>query len=164
PRLRLVKPAADPGLVDYLARHRLFGVLPREALAQLAAEARVRLYPRGHHLYVEGDPTTHVYVVRSGLVAMLETDDRASPRGMITYAAEDVSGSMCATLGVTHQCTAIALVDSEILSMPKRAFDALYEQYPKLSLRVLEEVHHIVQRSRRTILRLTLNPVTARVA
>lgn len=163
-RIRLVHAPAEPGLIDYLSGHRLFGVLPREALAQIAAEARHRAYPRGHALYMEGDPTTHVYVVRSGLVAMSEMDDHGLPRVVITYSADDVSGSMCSTLGVIHQCTARTLVDSEVLHLPKPLFDSLYEKYPKLGLRVLQEVSRIVRRSRRTIMRLTLTPVTARVA
>ena len=162
--VRLVEPAHDPALVDYLAEHRLFGVLPQDALIPLSEQIRSRTYPRGHHLYTDGDPTTHVYVVRSGLVAMIELDDRGTPRVLITYSADDVSGSMCATLGMTHQCTATAIVDSEILHIPKQMFDAYYEKYPKLGLRVLQEVNQIVRRSRRTIMRLTLTPVTARVA
>jgi len=163
-RIRLVATSVDPGLLDYLAGHRLFGVLPREALLQIADQARHRAYPRGHHVYVEGEPTTHVYIVRSGLVAMSEVDDRGVPRVVITYSTDDVSGSLCSTLGKIHQCTATALVDSEVLHLPQRLFDALYEKYPKLGRRVLEEVDHIVRRSRRTIMRLTLTPVTARVA
>lgn len=163
-QLRLVAPAADPGLIDYLSGHRLFGVLPREALLQVAEQARHRTYPRGYRLYAEGDPTTHVYVVRSGLIAMVEVDDRGVPQVVITYGADDVSGSMCSTLGMIHQCTAMALVDSEVLHLPKQLFDSLYEKYPKLGLRVLEEVNRIVRRSRRTIMRLTLTPVTARIA
>jgi CRP-like cAMP-binding protein len=162
--IRLVTPAADPGLIDYLARHRVFGVLPHEALLQIVAQARRRVFPRGHHLYTEGEPTTHVYIVLSGLIVMAETDDRGFPRVVITYAAGDVSGSMCATLGMVHQCTASALVDSEVLHVPKSLFDSLYERYPKLGLRVLEEVNHIVRRSRRMIMALTLTPITARIA
>jgi len=162
--IRLVTPAADPGLIDYLGRHRVFGVLPQEALQQIAAVARHRTFLRGQHLYLEGEPTTHVYVVRSGLIVMAEVDDRGAPRVVITYAADDVSGSMCATLGMVHQCTATALVDSEVLHLPKDVFDSLYEKYPKLGLRVLEEVNNIVRRSRRMIMALTLTPITARVA
>ncbi|MBI3044915.1 MAG: Crp/Fnr family transcriptional regulator [Betaproteobacteria bacterium] len=164
PHIRLVTPAADPGLIGYLRHHRVFGVLPHDALQQVAAVAHHRTYLRGQHLYVEGEPTSHVYVVRSGLVVMAEADDRGSPRVVITYAADDVSGSMCATLGMVHQCTATALVDSEVLHLPKSVFDSLYEKYPKLGLRVLEEVNHIVRRSRRMIMALTLSPITARVA
>ena len=163
-RIRLVTPAADAGLIDYLANHRLFGALPRDALEYTAEHARHRTYPRGYHLYVEGEPTTHVYVVRSGLIAMSELDDRGATRVVITYSADDVSGSLCSTLGMIHQCTATALVESEVLHLPQRVFDSLYEKYPKLGMRVLEEVNHIVRRSRRTIMRLTLTPVTARVA
>jgi len=61
--VRLVEPAHDPALVDYLAEHRLFGVLPQDALIPLSEQIRSRAYPRGHHLYTDGDPTTHVYVV-----------------------------------------------------------------------------------------------------
>lgn len=158
------KPAADADLIEYLARHRLFGVLPREALLQIAEHARHRNYPRGAHLYYEGDITTHVYVVRSGLVAMYEMDDRGASCAVITYATDDVSGSMCATLGNIHPCRTTTLVESDIMLLPKRIFDALYEQYPKLGMRVLEEVNHIMRRSRRTIMRLMLTPVAARVA
>ena len=161
---RLVTQCPDPGLLDYFAAHRLFGVLPREALESIAAQTISRTYARGHNVYTTGDPTTYVYVIRSGLVAMMELDERSTERVLITYSADDVSGSMCATLGMAHSCTATAILDSEILHIPKRMFDSYYEQYPKLGLRVLQEVSQIVQRSRRTIMRLTLTPVPARVA
>jgi CRP-like cAMP-binding protein len=163
-RIRLVASEPDAELVDYLRGHRLFGALPPEALLAVAGHTRLRTYPRGAHLYVEGDPTTHVYIVRSGLVAMSEVDDRGLPRVVITYAADDVSGSMCSTLGMTHPCRTTALVESRVLLLPKRIFDEMYEKHPKLGRRVLEEVNHIMRRSRRTILRLMLTPVTARVA
>lgn len=163
-RIHLVETAVDPAVIEYLGGHRLFHVLPPEALQQLASQARLRTYPRQHHLYCIGDPTTHVYVVRSGLVAMVEMDDRGCSRVVITYGADDVSGSMCATLGMMHQCTATALVDSEVLDFPKSAFDWAYENYPKLGLRVLHEVNSIVRRSRRMIMRLTLTPIMARMA
>jgi CRP/FNR family transcriptional regulator len=157
-------PAARAELADYLAGHRLFGVLPREALLHIAEHARQRRYGRDDHLYYEGDVTTDVYVVRSGLLAMSEMDDRGVSCFVITYAADDVSGSMCATLGNVHPCRTTALVDSEVMLLSKRIFDSLYEQYPALGRRVLEEVNHIMRRSRRTIMRHMLTPVSARLA
>lgn len=155
---------ADAELIDYLAAHRLFGVLPREALVHVAEHARHRRYLRDDHLYYEGDITTDVYLVRSGLLAMSEMDDRGVSCFVITYAADDVSGSMCATLGNVHPCRTTALVDSDVMLLSKRIFDGLYEQYPALGRRVLEEINHIMRRSRRTIMRLMLTPVSARVA
>lgn len=159
-----MQPSAIAELTDYLAGHRLFGVLPREALISIAENARQRRYVRDDHLYYEGDITTDVYIVRSGLLAMSEMDDRGVSCFVITYSADDVSGSMCATLGNVHPCRTTALVDSEVILLSKRIFDSLYEQYPVLGRRVLEEVNHIMRRSRRTIMRHMLTPVSSRVA
>ena len=158
------KPKAEADLIDYLAGHRLFGVLPRNALLNIVEHSRHRTYPRGAHVYYDGDITTDVYVVRSGLLAMYEVDERGVPCVVITYATNDVSGSMCATLGNVHPCRTTALVESDVMLLPKRIFDALYKHYPKLGMKVLEEVNHIMRRSRRTIMRLMLTPVAARVA
>lgn len=162
--IRSTAPADGADLIDYLVGHRLFGVLPRKALLYIVEHARHRTYARGAHLYYEGDLTTHVYIVRSGLMAMSEVDDRGTARVVVTYATDDVSGPMCATLGNIHPCRTTALVQSEVMLLPKRIFEALYEQYPKLGMKVLEEINHIMRRSRRTILRLMLTPVAAGVA
>ena len=66
-----------PDVLAELSQVRLFAGLGDTALAALASKAFVRRLARGQVLFTEGEPSSHLYVVRSGRLRVFV----ASPRG-----------------------------------------------------------------------------------
>ncbi|MBI4504181.1 MAG: Crp/Fnr family transcriptional regulator [Chloroflexi bacterium] len=151
-------------IYEYLAAHQVFGVLPPAALRDLVPEVIERTYRKGQHLFYAGDPQTYVFIVRLGLVALTDLDDRGNARVVLTYDSGDVFGPPAIVLGQRHAFTATALIDTHTLLIGKDTFDQLYRRFPELTHQILRELQSMLRRSQETTLRLARTPVVSRVA
>lgn len=151
-------------VVEYFAAHRVFGVLPRTDVCELAAQIVERGYRKGHYLFREADPPAHVFLLREGLVVLAERDERGHLHPILTFRAGDVFGLATTVLDIPRRANAFALVDATSLLIPKKVFDRLYRSFPPFGYQVANELAWILCRSERTTFTLTLNTVTARLA
>ena len=104
----------------------LFSGLSDDALAQLSEDVTTCLVERGSVLFEEGDRGETAYVVTSGEIEIL----KASGDQAVRIAASGpgvVVGEMSILTGEPRSASARALVDTELISIPKAALDALLE-------------------------------------
>lgn len=151
-------------LAAYLAEHRMFSVLPRPAIDDLARGVTVRPYPKGHHLFQNGDPASYVFLVRSGLVAFTEADDRGNVHATVLLAMGDVTGLAPTVFGVRHHRTATAILDTEALLIDREPFTSTYYRFPELAHQVTRELYQMMRRAERASLLLARTPISARLA
>lgn len=150
--------------LDFLAGHRMFGVLPRSDLAELAAAVAQRRFPKAHNLAYSGDSASHVFVVRSGLIALTDIDSCGNRHVLVTFSPGDVFGGTAAVLGLPHTGTATAVVDTEVIAVPRDTFDRLCRRRPELIREILRELYETVCRAEQTILALTMKQTGPRIA
>lgn len=162
---RLPEPGSgEPSRADYLAARRIFSVLPRATLDELAPKLIERTYLIGHHLFRAGDPPSFVFIVKSGVVALTDVDERGSEGVVLTYPRDHVFGQVAVVLGVPHARTATAVVNTTVLLVPSDEFERLYDRCPELSKEVIRELSEMLRRAQQATLRAALSPVVSRVA
>jgi signal transduction histidine kinase len=104
----------------------LFSGLGESALSQLSADLTACSLPRGANLFQEGDPGDTAYVVTSGELEILKASAERSVRIAISGPGV-VVGEMSLLTGEPRSASARALVDTELVSIPKVTLDALLE-------------------------------------
>lgn len=158
------RPPDASALITYFERHHMFRVLPRDELARLAEEVMERRYRKGQHLCYAGDQANAVFIVRSGLLALTEADERGNPYAVHTFGPGDVFGTMVTLLDVAYTGAAIAMSDTIAVVIRKPTFGRLVRLYPDLAIEIIRELYQIVCRAEQTIGRLAMSRVAARVA
>jgi len=104
----------------------LFSGLSDDALARLSSDLTECALPRGAALFEEGDPGDTAYVVTSGELEILKASGEQSVRIAISGPGV-VVGEMSLLTGEPRSASARALVDVELVSIPKVTLDALLE-------------------------------------
>jgi len=104
----------------------LFSGLGDDALARLSSNLTECALPRGVALFEEGDPGDTAYVVTRGELEILKASGDQSVRIAISGPGV-VVGEMSLLTGEPRSASARALVDVELVSIPKVTLDALLE-------------------------------------
>lgn len=117
----------------------LFRGLAEEHLRLLAFGAeKLRLGP-GETLYLEGEPAMSAYVVMTGRIDVLRILD--GRRDKLTVAAPGTVLGELALITPTRRLTsAVAAVESRLLSIERRDFRRILEEYPGVAKRLHQHI------------------------
>ncbi len=104
--------------------------LSRRDLLRLLAQAQWFGLPGGWVLFREGDPAHAVHIVLAGRLAatVVQPDGRCATVGEVN--AGETVGEMAIFSGAPRSATLVALRDSELLRLPRPAFEALLDRHP----------------------------------
>jgi CRP-like cAMP-binding protein len=118
----------------------VFGAIPTEPLAQLAARANEVMLDRGETLFREGDDDHGVFIVIEGVVEL-----RKGNAVVRVLRSGTVHGELFLRESGTHQYTAVAREDARVLNLGRNdVFDALLE-YPEFGVAMVQDLalrHH----------------------
>ena len=87
--------------------------------------------PGGRTLFSAGEASEMLYLVRAGRLAAFRKDDEGSHYLGVIKPGEPV-GEMAMIAGTAHSATVVAVRDSEVLALPRRAFFAAARKDPGL--------------------------------
>jgi CRP-like cAMP-binding protein len=125
----------------------LFEGIGEENLAALARTSRLKQAPKGCFIFFQSDVANAVYIVRKGAVAI----QLENPDGRELVINEMSAGDCFGELGILtdqpRSTSAEAIVDSEVLLVPRDVFLAVLEKEPRLALRLLEITARRLQNS-----------------
>lgn len=115
-----------------------FGGLPESALRTLEhAVERIRLMA-GQTLFRRGDPGDSLFMIVSGsLHVMLDRPD-GEEQVLALLASGDCLGEMAILTGQPRSATVRAIEPSELLKLPKDAFERLVAEHPAVKGRLLQ--------------------------
>ena len=105
--------------------------------AAFAARGFVRQYPRNAFVFLEGEPATAAYAVKSGRVELLSTGESGREVGISVRQPGEVFGITELVLRQDRARGARALEDSEIWVVPRDDFYALISEQPEITLALL---------------------------
>lgn len=105
-----------------------------EAAALKAIEAEVEWFclPAGAILFHEGDEADAFYLVRSGALAAFRTSAAGRPELIGHIRQGEPIGEMALVEERRHSASVYALRDSELVRLPKPAFETLTRKHPSL--------------------------------
>ncbi|WP_019961599.1 patatin-like phospholipase family protein [Woodsholea maritima] len=104
----------------------------RAALNAVEDEVEWFCLPAGQILFEEGDPGDAFYLVRSGALAAFHKGADGRPNLVGHIRAGEPVGEMALVEDRPHSASVYALRDSEIMRLPKRAFDTLTRKHGSL--------------------------------
>jgi NTE family protein len=113
--------------------------------------------PGGRTLYASGDPADTLFLLRAGRLGVIRRETGHAQQFLGLIRPGEPAGEMALVAGTPHSATVIALRDSEVLALPRRAFFAAARKDPAL---MAEVARLTVSRVRQTTPRSGSSPPT----
>jgi len=123
-----------------LARVRLFSALDDGALQRLAAGAFTRRLEANQILFVGGEPSEHLYVVRSGLLRVVTSSRRGEQLVLSTIGAGEGIGELSVLDRQPRSADVIAAESSELIAVPADVARTVLESDPQAVLAAAREL------------------------
>jgi NTE family protein len=116
----------------------LFAGLDDALLEAIVAEVEWFSLPGGLTLFEAGDPPDALYLVVSGNLGAYRTSTEGHRRLVGNITAGETVGEMALISGKPRNATVVALRDTELVRLPRGAFEKLVLAHPQGLLRVTE--------------------------
>jgi CRP/FNR family transcriptional regulator, cyclic AMP receptor protein len=129
-----------------LARVRLFTALDEAALEKLAAAAFARRLAPNQILFVSGEPSEHLYVVRSGRLRVLTTSSHGEQLVLSTANAGEAIGELSVLDRQPRSADVVAAELSELIVVPADVARRVLESDPRAVLSAARELAAQVRR------------------
>jgi CRP/FNR family cyclic AMP-dependent transcriptional regulator len=133
-------------LVADLRRAALFAGVAPARLVPLAGRAFLRRYAAGQVVFTEGEPSEHLYVVRSGRVRVLVQSVHGDEVTFAVLGPGDTLGELSVIDGQARSASAEALGDLELVALPADEVRAALRADPALALAVAGALAATVRR------------------
>jgi CRP-like cAMP-binding protein len=116
-----------------LAKVRLFANLDEETLANVAARAMERNYPRGQIIFSQGDEGGSLYILLGGLVKVVITGASGDEMLLTTLRAPATFGELALVDGRPRSASVEVGEPARVLIVSKEAWLDLVRAHPQLS-------------------------------
>ncbi len=134
------------GAIDDLRRSALFGVAGPESLRVLASRAYVRRFAAGQIVFTEGEPSDHLYVVRSGRVRIFVASAHGDELTLTVLTVGDSIGELSIIDEQPRSASAAAIEATELLTIGADSMRAALTADPSLLWTVAGELAATVRR------------------
>jgi CRP/FNR family transcriptional regulator, cyclic AMP receptor protein len=142
----------------------LFAVLPESQLGLLTALVSRKSFPRGATIISAGDMTDSLYVIISGRLKVMMSDDEGREVILAMLNPGEFFGEMGLLDDHPRSATVVALEACELLSLSKRDFKKCLEDNFELSMTVMRGLVRRLREADKKIGSLALMDVYGRVA
>jgi len=139
--------------VEKLKSLKIFRDISSDGLNTLAKAMMEENYKKGDHILKEGETTGSLFLISKGLVAVEKRTDKEEghSKTVARLEAEEFFGEMAFLENQAHSASVVALDDTEIFRMPRKALDDVFEKEPRSALeQVLTLLGGVSSRLRRT--------------
>jgi CRP/FNR family cyclic AMP-dependent transcriptional regulator len=134
-------------ILHFLHSLPLFEEVSRTSLLSIARDARLKPAPKGTYLFFQSDPANAVYLVRRGAIAIQLENPDGRELVINEMSLGDCFGELGILTGQPRSTSAEAIIDSEVLFIPRATFEAVLKQEPNLARRLLEITAQRLQNS-----------------
>jgi CRP/FNR family transcriptional regulator, cyclic AMP receptor protein len=156
---------APPSVSMLLLRNvPLFAVLPESQLALLTTLVSRKSFPRGTTIIAAGDPTESLYVVISGRLKVMISDDEGREVILAMLGPNEFFGEMGLIDDAPRSASVVALEACELLSLSKRDFKRCLAENFEMAMTVMRGLVTRLREADQKIGSLALMDVYGRVA
>jgi CRP-like cAMP-binding protein/di/tricarboxylate transporter len=135
-----------------ITRTAIFANLGREDLARVAGKIEEIPVPAGTVIIRQGDPGDALYVIESGAVEVLHSDDAGEVERIAILGPRECFGEIAIFSGTPRTATVVALVDARLLRLTREACEQLVAQCPPFSRHVCRLLgQRLVERGRELV-------------
>lgn len=124
-------------LVKRLANVRTFAGMPVADLRTIVSAGRIRRYPAGSMIFLEGEPCAGFFALLSGTVHLHKADEHGHEKIIGVIEPVVPLNAAAAVDGGTNPATAVAVQDCMAWHIDHQTLQAILARYPQLSLGLL---------------------------
>jgi DNA-binding response OmpR family regulator len=133
-------------------------------IKDLGKDRKVKEVKKKAEIYSEGDMPLHVYFVKSGNIKTFKSHPDGKELIMNLYAANDFFGFEPILENVNYAESAVAMQDSELISIPRHDFMLMIQSHPDVSKSFVHLLCKKVAAREKQLLNLAYNSVRQRTA
>lgn len=122
----------DTNILSALKNSILFSNLPEEQIALFADKAKISIYKKGFFLWQEKETNTGLFILISGLLKVVITDEDGQEFTINLLNPTDCFGEMSLLDNKPHSASVIALEDSKCLVITKKDFIEIMHREPEV--------------------------------
>ena len=141
----------------------IFSELSPSDLNKIAERMVRRAYTKGQMILLEDDLGQTFFVIAEGSVKITRLSDAGREVILAMLGESDFFGEMSLLDGAGRSANVVALEESEVLTLARNDFLDILQQYPKISISLLEELTQRIRKSDQQIESLSLSDVEQRI-
>ncbi|HIB72337.1 MAG TPA: Crp/Fnr family transcriptional regulator [Candidatus Marinimicrobia bacterium] len=141
----------------------IFSELSPSDLNKIAERMVRRAYTKGQMILLEDDLGQTFFVIAEGSVKITRLSDAGREVILAMLGESDFFGEMSLLDGAGRSANVVALEASEVLTLARNDFLDILQQYPKISISLLEELTQRIRKSDQQIESLSLSDVEQRI-
>jgi CRP/FNR family cyclic AMP-dependent transcriptional regulator len=142
----------------------LFSVLPENQLGLLTSMVTRKTFARGTSIITAGGPTDSLYIVISGRLKVMMSDDEGREVILAILGANEFFGEMSLVDDSPRSASVVAIEACELLSLAKRDFNKCLEDNFEMAMTVMRGLVKRLREADQKIGSLALMDVYGRVA
>ena len=141
----------------------IFSDLSPSDLNKIAGRMIQRTYTKGQMILLEDDLGQTFFVIGGGSVKITRLSDDGREVILAMLGESDFFGEMSLLDGAGRSANVVALDSSEVLTLSRNDFLEILQEYPKISISLLEELTQRIRKSDQQIESLSLSDVEQRI-
>ena len=141
----------------------IFSDLSASDLNKIAERMVLRVFTKGQMILLEDDLGQTFFVIGGGSVKITRLSDDGREVILAMLGESDFFGEMSLLDGAGRSANVVALEASEVLTLARNDFLEILQDYPKISISLLEELTQRIRKSDQQIESLSLRDVEQRI-
>ena len=141
----------------------IFSDLSPSDLNKIAERMVLRAFTKGQMILLEDDLGQTFFVIAGGSVKITRLSDDGREVILAMLGESDFFGEMSLLDGAGRSANVVALQASEVLTLARNDFLEILQDYPKISISLLEELTQRIRKSDQQIESLSLSDVEQRI-
>jgi CRP-like cAMP-binding protein len=141
----------------------IFSDLSPSDLNKIAERMIQRTYVKGQMILLEDDLGQTFFVIAGGSVKITRLSDDGREVILAMLGESDFFGEMSLLDGAGRSANVVALEPSEVLTLSRNNFLEILQDYPKISISLLDELTQRIRKSDQQIESLSLSDVEQRI-
>lgn len=150
--------------IELLGKCPLFAGLSADDLKKVKSISALRRVKKKEVLFAEGEEAKGFFVILSGKVKLYKISPEGKEQILHIVSAPDAFAEAALFVEESYPAFAEALVDSQLVFIPKRNFIQLIEKNYQLSINMIVSLSHYLRRFASLIEELSLKEVSSRIA
>ncbi|MFL0804060.1 MAG: cyclic nucleotide-binding domain-containing protein [Agarilytica sp.] len=142
----------------------LFANLPQKSLDELEQLSVLRRYPKNTILFIEGDESTHLYVIKEGKVSVSVAGEDGREVVLNHMSEGEYFGELALLDGKPRSATVRTITQCEVIAVSRSSFQDLLKTSPEFVIQVTAELTSRVRKLTESVKDLALLDVYGRVS
>jgi CRP-like cAMP-binding protein len=136
----------DPALFDAVRGSILLHGMDDADLARLAVVCEERHMAEGTTVFIENMPGESLFLIRQGTIRISKMFAEGDEQQLVIIGPAELLGEMAVVDGLPRTATARVVENAELISLKKKDFEALCQDYPALALKLVMNTVRVFSR------------------